>query len=97
MDSGWAAILGALVGGMVTWISAWQIESRRDLRTARKFAIAAASEIEAALVMLRARRWRESVQELEKHALEGRVLQLSTFAPCGISGRRANWSSLPIR
>lgn len=77
MDSGWAAILGALVGGLTTWLSAWQIESRRDVRQARKYAIAAASEIDAALVMLRARKWRASVDDVEKHAREGRVHQLS--------------------
>ncbi|WP_226468289.1 hypothetical protein [Luteimonas panaciterrae] len=59
MDSGVAGLLGALIGGIISWFATWSIEVRRDRRQARNLALAAASEIDAALEMVSARNWRQ--------------------------------------
>jgi len=77
MDSGVAALLGALIGGLATWASAYSVEIRRDNRRARSAAIAAAAEIEAAMALLHARQWRQGLQNFEDCARQGSVQQFS--------------------
>lgn len=57
MDSGIAGLLGALIGGVTSWLATWNIEIRRDRRQARSLTLAAASEIEATLTIVKQRNW----------------------------------------
>lgn len=77
MDSGIAALLGALIGGLLSWLATWSIEARRDRRQARNLAIAAASEIDASLTMVKARDWRGSFERALESAHNGVVVQVT--------------------
>ncbi|WP_242163360.1 hypothetical protein [Lysobacter sp. M15] len=77
MDSGVAALLGALLGGLLSWLATWSIEARRDRRQARSLAVAAASEIDAALTMVKARRWLEAFERALAAAQNGYATNLN--------------------
>lgn len=77
MDSGVAALLGALLGGLLSWLATWSIEARRDRRQARSLAVAAASEIDAALTMVKARRWREAFEDALRAAENGQAINVT--------------------
>jgi len=70
MDEGLAALFGALIGGGTTWLTTWAIELRREQRTARALAVAAASELDAVLMLLQARGWRALFQEAHDSAVQ---------------------------
>jgi hypothetical protein len=77
MDSGIAGLLGALIGGLVSWLATWSIEARRDRRQARNLAIAAASEVDASLMMVKARDWRGTFERALAAANGGAVIQVT--------------------
>jgi len=77
IDSGLAALLGALIGGVTSWLATWSIEVRRDRRQARNLALAAASEIDASLTMVRARDWAGACQRALLAAEHGQTVQLT--------------------
>ncbi len=77
MDSGVAALLGALLGGLLSWLATWSIEARRDRRQARSLAVAAASEVDAALTMVRARHWYETFQGALQAAENGHAINVT--------------------
>ena len=77
MDSGLAALIGALLGGLLSWLATWSIEARRDRRQARSLAVAAASEIDAALAMVKARGWREVFEQQLLAAERGHAVNVT--------------------
>jgi len=77
MDSGVAALSGALLGGLLSWLATWSIEARRDRRQAHSLAVAAASEVDAALTMVKARGWYESFQGALQAAEKGQVVNVT--------------------
>ena len=79
MDQGLAALLGALIGGGIAPLTSWWIESRKEGRVARNAVVAAASELDAVLIMLNARRWREGVAAALQLAESGTVFRIEIF------------------
>ncbi|MEJ2789471.1 MULTISPECIES: hypothetical protein [unclassified Pseudoxanthomonas] len=77
IDSGIAALLGALVGGITSWLATWSIEARRDRRQAKSLALAAASEIDAVLAIVNARKWRDGFVEALEEAEQGNVQRVT--------------------
>lgn len=76
MDQGLAALLGALIGGLSAFLAAWRIEVQRERRLARNAAVASACEVDALLMLIKARKWRDSFVQYKEVAEQGTVVCL---------------------
>ena len=74
MDQAWVAILGTVVGGGISLGTAWWIEARKERRIGMNVSIAAASELDAVLMILKARDWRGNLNIAADAAKKGQVV-----------------------
>lgn len=81
MDQGWAALGGALVGGLVATAGTAVIEWWRDRTKRRALAVALAGEALAAAQLVRYRGWLTSIHALADLADRGQVLPFSAHLP----------------
>lgn len=77
MDQGIAGLVGALIGGAISLLTTWGVELRRDRRQARNLAVAAASELDAILMLVQARNWKQWFEAARDEATNGNVVQIS--------------------
>ena len=81
MDQGVAALLGALIGGVLTAAATIGADVRRERSQARNLAIATAGEACAVAEMVRRRQWANMVAECYVDATQGSVAQFSAQLP----------------
>ncbi|MCD9097024.1 hypothetical protein [Luteimonas fraxinea] len=81
MDSGLAALLGAVIGGAASLLGVFGVEWAKARREARNYAIAAAGELAAASEMVRRRQWLEDVSSSATDAENGVVSRVSVHLP----------------
>lgn len=81
MDQGIAALLGALIGGLLTAGASWWIEYRRDIKHSRNLAFAVAGEVAAVAELVRRRLWLRELFECCLAAKRGVVIGFETHLP----------------
>lgn len=74
MDSGVAAFLGAVLGGVISGLFTWGMTYWRDRVIAKNWAIAVAGEVSAVAEMVRRRQWIEVVSDIALAAKERQVV-----------------------
>ncbi len=81
MDSGAAALLGALIGGLTTACGTFAFDWWADRKKRRNLSIAAAGEISALAEMVRRRKYLEAIIDNANEAARGNVLCLKVKLP----------------
>jgi hypothetical protein len=81
MDQGWAALLGALIGGAMTGGATMGVELFKHRVLRRNLSVAVAGEAAAVAEVVRRRQWRNQIAQLALDAQRGNVYRFDVHLP----------------